>query len=69
MVRVIVAASERSDGGPRVVLASDRSARLMAELRQMAELELVRVGTHPVAADAADALTRVTPEEDAVLAV
>ena len=49
------------------MLSSDRSARLMAELRQMAELELVRVGTHPVAVDAADALTRVTPEEDAVL--
>ena len=47
VVRGIVAAKERSDGGPRVVLAIDRSARLMAELRQMADLELVPVDSHP----------------------
>jgi len=41
----------------------------MAELRQMAELEFVRVETHPVAADPADAITRVATEEDADLIV
>ena len=41
----------------------------MAELREMAELELSRVETHPVAADPADAITRVATEEDADLIV
>ena len=53
----------------RVVVVSDRLARLMAELRQMAELEFVRVETHLVAADPADGITRVATEEDADLDV
>jgi len=44
---------------------NDRLARLMAELRQMAELESVRVETHPGAADPADGITGVAIEEDA----
>ena len=41
----------------------------MAELREMAELEVVRVETHPVATDPADAITRVATEEEADLIV
>ena len=41
----------------------------MTELREMAALEYVRVETHPVASDPADAITRVANEEDADLIV
>ncbi len=48
---------------------SDPTERLMTELREMAALEYVRVETHPVASDPADAITRVANEEDADLIV
>ena len=41
----------------------------MAELREMAELEVVPVETHPVATDPADAITRVATDEEADLIV
>ncbi len=38
---------------------SDPTQHLLAELRRMASPESVRVQTHPVASDPADAITRV----------